>query len=759
MSPLARSEQRPVATIRETLTRIIARWRGAAVLGVACLGVFSAPQLGLCEEPVPQGMKLRQIRPFTPTPSKSARELTANIAPSGKTLPPNVVDRGTLVINPGEDSRVVAANQQMMLCREPSGLNTRPLAFEDVPLERLGQRTRGASQPFVSAAKFFGVVPLVVPRGPERHYEATVGTTDPKYYGPVEPPTPYYVTVGDEPSGTSQTPTQTRTATTHAKPVELVDEGSEPRGIASKITTVAAHEPITGLEDVLPGFQSTVPAQPVAEPRYRTVMVDANGTEYVARTPAPVQPAPVRRLPQPPDVAPQVMPTNDTAASVVPNMPAQKPVYVWYPTKDGGLVPVARTNPQIAALPRQAAQPVAPPAAEPVAVPVQRAAPVERVYIVGQLPPRPMSTDDMPPALPVPPGPRTPTTVPQPQPQRQAPTALDSQASNNWDPSSSVCEGSFMEQACCETNCCKPYLGVEATFLSPQYSNNPITATAFDVTGNFAFQSNPTGTSYLGAAPRIWLGYGCENGRGVRGRFWQMNNSFFATDPLNFANPNDFTGFTTSSHFKAYTVDLEATRDFCLLNKNVLGFIGVRYAGLSMAESLYAQVLTRPVPDLLTAQATSVNQFYGTGLTWGLQCIDPIARNCCGDWDLFVSGRGSALFGTNSSAVASSAQVGGAGIFAVSNNQATADRTSTLMIGELQAGLQWSQCVKCCGNRRFFGRCAFEYQYWGVVDGVQTDTTSFAGRAPVDQIVITADRRNLSSINLIGISVAAGWYW
>jgi hypothetical protein len=185
----------------------------------------------------------------------------------------------------------------------------------------------------------------------------------------------------------------------------------------------------------------------------------------------------------------------------------------------------------------------------------------------------------------------------------------------------------------------------------------------------------------------------------------------------------------------------------------------VRHVGLTQSESLFAQVLTQPVPDLLTAQATSTNQFNGTGLTWGLQCYEPCCQGCFGDIGLFCSGRGSVIFGPNASAVSSTAQVGGAGIFAVSNNQANASQDNTLLMGELQAGLQWNRYLPCWYNRRVFVRGAFEYQYWGLANGLQTSTGSFAGRNPFDRLTITADQRNLSSINFVGFTIGAGCFW
>lgn len=803
---------------------VIRRWLRVVATSAAC-GLLAAPSISLAQEPVSPSSKLRELRPFTPTPSKPANQLTANIAPAGKVLPPHSIDPGTLVINPGEDTRVVAGNQQMLLCREPACLDSRPLAFEDVPLERLGKRV--AAQPAVSAAKFFGVVPLNVPRTPkQRAMETCVGTTNPNYVGPVTPPGPYFITTPEQPAAKNATtvrPFMALQQEPQEESLQLSSNDAFKHETDGEVTKVAGYEPIPGLQQTLPGFtyvdsqgnpvqpvvvrrvpvatQQVAVAQPVAAPVvveqvpvataaprptvvYRVARpvdqpaVPEHGREelYVAAAPAatPVvvqSRAPATVEPQRIVVQPARQYTEPRAVQVVEQprtvqvVEQPRPVQVVEQPRPAQVVEQPRTV-QVVEQPRPV-QVVEQPrpvqvveAPRPVQVVEQPRTQPEKIYVVGQLPQHYLAANnaDPPPPLPVPPGARTPDPRPAAPPQQQQ-SVFDHGC--NYDAQPSACEGSMLEGQC-STGCsdCSPYASVETLFFAPLLNNTQIAANAFDVVGAWNFATPADGLSYVGVSPRVTIGMGCYGGRGIRTRFWQMNNSYFNTDPLSFANPNDFTGFTSFGQFKAYTFDIEATHEFCFNRRTVLGFIGARYAGLSTAESLYAQVRTRPVPDILTAQATARTQFYGTGLTWGLQVIDPLWQNCCGgDLDLFVSGRGSAMFGPYDSAVASSAQVGGAGIYAISNNLAQADNTATLLIGELQAGLQWSQCVKCCGIRRFFGRVAFEYQYWGVTNPLITDTTSFAGRNPVDQIQITANRRNLSNINLVGLSLSAGCYW
>jgi hypothetical protein len=735
--------------------------------------------------PLPEGVKLREVRPFTPAPIKSINDLTTNPLPPGDVLPRNVPNQDTLVIHPGEDPRLTASNRQMVLCREPAALPTRPLVFEDVPLERVGVRAAPPPvQPVVSAAKFFGAFPLVVPRCGQGREERYLGTTEPRYFGPTYEPPPFYLDVSQERA--EQLQSQDRSAvelnqTTEAAPeAEPVQALSSDMAEKSVIQTVANNEPVEGLQEVLPGFISNEVedergfAYPTTSAPHETVL--------------PASTAAARRVAVQRGQAPTVVPTSTQVATQVATQvsatsPSPTTTYVLYPTADGGFIPVPRENPQIvASQPVVTAQPVA---VQAVSVPTV-SAPAATVA-----PPAAQPSARQQPYNPYPTASAIETTVPsdpervensrfpllshvllgdsgpaerlppqQPAAPNLAPPPMYGEQGYETSPANPNCfaDGGACAPQCCNT--CRPYVGIESTFFAPILGSTPIGVSAFDVTTNYTFNSNTDGLSYMNAAPRVTLGVGSCCGRGARVRYWQMTNSVFGTDALNLADPNDFTGFTSTGEFKVYTIDLEATREFCCCHKTFIGFVGARYVGLSQAESMVTQVLTQPVPDLLTAQATSQTQFYGTGITFGLQCIEPICCKCWGELDFFVGGRGSSVFGTAQSTVASTAQVGGAGIFAATTNQATADNSATLLIGELQTGLQWSKLV-CgpCAVQRVFARGSFEYQYWGLSGAPTTQANSFAGRAPFDQISITTEQRDFSNINFVGFTLSVGCYW
>lgn len=750
-------------------SRVVVRGLGWASL----MFLGSAVALGAAEPlppatALPEGVKLREVRPFTPAPIKSINDLSTDPQPPGEVLPRNTLNQDTLVIHPGEDPRLTASNRQMVVCREPASLPTRPLMFEDVPLERVGARAAPPPvQPAVSAVKFFGAFPLVVPRCGQGREERFLGTTEARYFGPTYEPPPFYLDVSPERADQLQSQDQSaielNQTTDAARRSEAVQTLSADGASKSVIQTVAMNEPVEGLEEVLPGFISNEDGD---ETGYAYPTTSAPRETVTSANAAAARRVAVQR-----GQAPTVVPN---ATQVSATSPSPTTTYVLYPTADGGFIPVPRENPQIVASQPVVSAPTVTahaPAAPTVKAPqatvrqqpynpyptanaIETTVPSEQDRIENSRFPllSHVLLGDSAPAERLPPqAPAAPNLAPPPM--YGEPGYETSLANPNC-----FADGGVCGPQCCDT--CRPYVGIESTFFAPILSSTPIGVSAFDVTTNYTFNSNSDGLSYMNVAPRVTLGVGSCCGRGARVRYWQMTNSIFGTDALNLADPADFTGFTNTGEFKAYTIDLEATREFCCCHKTFIGFVGARYVGLSQSESMFAQVLTQPVPDLLTAQATSQTQFYGTGITFGLQCIEPICCKCWGELDFFVGGRGSSVFGTARSAVASTAQVGGAGIFAATTNQAVADDSATLLIGELQTGLQWSKLV-CgpCAVQRVFARGSFEYQYWGLSGAPTTQANSFAGRAPFDQISITTEQRDFSNINFVGFTLSVGCYW
>jgi hypothetical protein len=317
-----------------------------------------------------------------------------------------------------------------------------------------------------------------------------------------------------------------------------------------------------------------------------------------------------------------------------------------------------------------------------------------------------------------------------------------------------------------------PYAGVEATFFSPNFNNSAVlSVTSSDVVnGTVTTDTSGTGTGSFGIAPRIWFGIAGDNGWGVRVRYWQFNQSSYQFDPLTyFLNPADRTGFTSFNSFKMYTLDLEATKEFCYNDWLLLGSFGARHASLQQAESLNTQVISDPILpfyDYATAQAFGSGTFNGTGLTGGLQALLPLCESCCGDLSFFASARGSALWGTSSGSAQTAATATSNVLLFNSaagyNYAAYSNDGSTMYVGELQAGLQLNKNLACCNNARAFFRVAFEYQYWQLDNsGTANATTTAAvlGVGGVTGATANASSRNFDGLDLVGLSIATGFYW
>ena len=181
----------------------------------------------------------------------------------------------------------------------------------------------------------------------------------------------------------------------------------------------------------------------------------------------------------------------------------------------------------------------------------------------------------------------------------------------------------------CYTNCgkcrrCRPkrflVAGAEATFLVPDFHatalNSTLAHVGAETTNVFSTSTSDLENMYVG--PRVWLGVQGERW-GVIGRFWQLNDSQLAADPL---LPNETTGFLAAHRFDLYTADLELTRQICRGKCRMQLGVGVRHASAHYDSTLAAYELVGP--DLLSASATASHQFDGTGFTVGLRGRRPI---------------------------------------------------------------------------------------------------------------------------------------
>ncbi len=343
--------------------------------------------------------------------------------------------------------------------------------------------------------------------------------------------------------------------------------------------------------------------------------------------------------------------------------------------------------------------------------------------------------------------------------------------------SSPTCGGSSSCGSCCcntpcYTNCCPcPWSGIyaaaEATFLDPNFGNTSSKVTLSDPISNPVTVSNgSTGSQSLGFAPRVWIGYVCPSGWGIRGRFWELNTSSTSTQA-----PVTLTQFggTSSSLFNAYTTDIEVTRQLFYSPVGIaLASFGVRNGGIRHAESQSVSGFGPTTGNFLMGSAATSSQFYGTGLTGGLQLLRPFYQGSYGNLGIFGGYQGSILWGNSAQAASAQALVGTGAATFIDNqpqppNPSSITNPNTMYINELQLGLQWSKVLPRWRNNRAFARLVFEYQNWCVGNN-RGGLRYVAGEPPPGtvgsgEVVSEATARALQSVNLVGFGIAAGCYW
>jgi hypothetical protein len=322
------------------------------------------------------------------------------------------------------------------------------------------------------------------------------------------------------------------------------------------------------------------------------------------------------------------------------------------------------------------------------------------------------------------------------------------------DPASGACNTG----ACCNNNACGGPCGglwvlAEATFLWPQLHRDFLSTSFRDSLGTETFLSNSSLGSANGSflvAPRITLGFQGECW-GVLTRYWNASTwgSAFAPTP-NFGGGDPTTGIQAFDGFKAYTLDLEVQRRFCVGCWNLYGFGGVRYASVNNTRNL--NIVNAFDIDILSASSFASQSFNGTGLTFGLWGISPLWD--CSPFSLFFVNRCSVLWGTGKATSQTSASVIGLIGAAAQENGASASSTSgDMFIYEAQVGIQWTSQLRCLPASAFI-RGGFEYQYWNNGQGLSTNATSIAS-VGLRQAQATASAGDFL-FSLVGFNLGVG---
>ncbi len=299
------------------------------------------------------------------------------------------------------------------------------------------------------------------------------------------------------------------------------------------------------------------------------------------------------------------------------------------------------------------------------------------------------------------------------------------------------------------------FFGAEATFLHPDFSGGGVTASFDDLVGaaTDGYHSSLAGLDGFYVGPRLTFGLQ-DDCWGVVGRFWQLNATSIAHDPLtDFGAGPALPGVLAEDRFLAYTYDLEVVRTVYLFEDVQTQFsLGARHASLDQDSVLLASDQLNG--DSLSGYGASFRDFHGTGLSLAWRGWRPIWGSTHHHW--FWSLRSSLLWGEiKNSAEAQAAIVGpGGSAFDIGGGQII--DASDMFIGEAQLGWQWTYRLQCVPAHAYF-RVAGEYQYWDATSdpALASATATLAGSS---QVRIDASAQPLR-MDLIGFHLGAGFAW
>jgi hypothetical protein len=301
--------------------------------------------------------------------------------------------------------------------------------------------------------------------------------------------------------------------------------------------------------------------------------------------------------------------------------------------------------------------------------------------------------------------------------QQSAPATTPSAPTSRWDAQEPVqtpeedpgAAGSIPPGACMT---CAPtpdfglqlIAGIEATFFWPQLSREFLETGFTNGLGDIVIRD----TTSFGSV-------------GLVGRYWNAGaaaNSFTPVVP-----GTAVTGILSFDQFTAYTADLEVQRRFCWRHWDSFGFVGVRYAAANNDRSLVIQN-SFGTNERIDAWAYTGQQFYGTGITFGVFGLRPLF---CDDGALkvYFKNRWSILSGNGVAAAQTHASAQNAISYFQSTDNGLAKGDGTMLIVELASGLYWDTCLRCLPGRAFL-TAGVEWQYWDTNAGVGGEVFSFA---------------------------------
>jgi len=267
-----------------------------------------------------------------------------------------------------------------------------------------------------------------------------------------------------------------------------------------------------------------------------------------------------------------------------------------------------------------------------------------------------------------------------------------------------------------------------------------------------SYSSNLAGLNGIYTGPRLTFGLQGD-AWGLVGRYWQLDGSSIAYDPItDFNGGLALPGVTAEERFNMYAFDIEAARPFVFLDTPMLFAFGARHAALEQDSILLATDSING--DTLSGFGAAFRDFHGTGLTVAWGGWRPVWGSPSFNWVWNV--RNSVLWGDVQSVAEAQATAVGAGGLSYDTASSRFEHENDMYIGEAQLGVQWNhrlQCLPACAFARVMG----EYQYWDATcDTAEGRATAvMAGNS---EVMAYANAQSLR-VDLIGLSIGAGLSW
>lgn len=293
--------------------------------------------------------------------------------------------------------------------------------------------------------------------------------------------------------------------------------------------------------------------------------------------------------------------------------------------------------------------------------------------------------------------------------------------------------------------------GIGLYYLKPVWTTNPAFAIT-EVGGpqpNGAGQGSQQDFDYdYSFSPILWLGYFCENGLGVRSRWWHFHQSsnvsatnfggqqVVSASPLGFGNTSFTVGdqLLFQSALELSVWDLEVTQGFRTNGWSFAGSVGVRYVHL--AQDYFAGQLL--AVDTGVDVVTGGHNFNGLGPTICLEARRYLSGGC----SVYATARGALLLGEAREQA-----------FQVLDGtqppaQGSVTRDTLLPVGEIEIGFDWSACL---GLSRVFVQGGLTAQGWFGA-GNSSNNGDLIGTGPFTYRNPDAN----SNLGFFGVTIAAG---